>query len=103
MASNTTSVKDLHHRRRDRWHGAVRVVDRGPPVAPVRAQGRPARGSQRVVPAPLLTEDDVVGTMNVYAHGSDACDDRAEQLGELFAVPAAIAVQNAQILAEAHR
>lgn len=41
--------------------------------------------------------------MNVYAHAKDAFDERAEQLGELFAVPAAIAVQNAQILAQTRR
>ena len=41
--------------------------------------------------------------MNVYAHAKDAFDERAEQLGELFAVPAAIAVQNAQILAQTQR
>jgi AmiR/NasT family two-component response regulator len=41
--------------------------------------------------------------MNVYAHAKDAFDERAEQLGQLFAVPAAIAVQNAQILAQTQR
>lgn len=41
--------------------------------------------------------------MNVYAHAKDAFDDRAEQLGELFAIPAAISVQNAQILARTER
>jgi hypothetical protein len=39
----------------------------------------------------LLTNGTVGGAMNVYAH-------RAEHIGQLFAVPAAIAVQNAQIL-----
>ena len=52
---------------------------------------------------PLRAGDDVVGAMNVYAHGKDAFDERAERLGELFAVPAAIAVQNAQILAQTQR
>ena len=41
--------------------------------------------------------------MNVYAHAKGAFDERSEQLGELFAVPAAIAVQNAQILAQTQR
>ena len=41
--------------------------------------------------------------MNVYAHGRDAFDDRAERIGELFAVPAAITAQNAQSLAQAQR
>ena len=41
--------------------------------------------------------------MNVYAHPKDAFDERAEYIGQLFAVPAAIAVQNAQILADTQR
>jgi AmiR/NasT family two-component response regulator len=41
--------------------------------------------------------------MNVYAHARDAFDDRAQHIGQLFAVPAAIAVQNAQILAQTQR
>jgi AmiR/NasT family two-component response regulator len=45
----------------------------------------------------------VVGAMNVYAHAKEAFDDRAEHLGRLYAVPAAIAVQNAQILAQTQR
>ena len=60
-------------------------------------------GVHSVVSLPLLTPDGVVGAMNVYAHGRDAFDTRAAQIGELFAVPAAIAVQNAQVLAEAKR
>jgi hypothetical protein len=38
--------------------------------------------------------------MNVYAHTRDAFDDRAERIGQLFAVPATIAVQNAPMLAQ---
>ena len=60
-------------------------------------------GVHSVVSLPLLTPDGVVGAMNVYAHGRDAFDTRAAQIGELFAVPAAIAVQNAHVLAEAKR
>jgi hypothetical protein len=41
--------------------------------------------------------------MYVYAHPKDAFDERAEHIGELFAVPAAIAVQNPQILAQTQR
>ena len=52
---------------------------------------------------PLLTDDAVVGAMNVYAHPKEAFDERAERVGQLFAVPAAIAVQNAQILAQTQR
>ncbi|HEY5882310.1 MAG TPA: GAF and ANTAR domain-containing protein [Nakamurella sp.] len=60
-------------------------------------------GVHSVLSLPLRTGDEVVGAMNVYAHAKDAFDERAEQLGEVFAVPAAIAVQNAQILAQTQR
>jgi GAF domain-containing protein len=52
---------------------------------------------------PLITLDGVVGAMNVYAHAKQAFDDRSVKLGELFSVPAAIAVQNAQVLAQTKR
>jgi GAF domain-containing protein len=61
------------------------------------------RGVHSVVSLPLLTPDGVVGAMNVYAHAKDAFDDRAAELGEIFAAPAAIAVQNAQVLARTQR
>src|SRR6478752_503865 len=60
-------------------------------------------GVHSVLSLPLISGDTVVGAMNVYAHRKDAFDERAEQLGQLFAVPAAIAVQNAQILAQTQR
>ena len=56
-----------------------------------------------MVSLPLLTPDGVVGAMNVYAHAKDAFDERAATLGEVFAAPAAIAVQNAQVLEQARR
>ena len=66
--------------------------------------GRVARrGVHSVVSLPLIAPDGVVGAMNVYAHAKDAFDDRAAELGEIFAAPAAIAVQNAQILARTQR
>jgi GAF domain-containing protein len=43
----------------------------------------------------------VVGAINVYAHGKDVFDERAAHLGELFAAPAAVAVHNAQVLIRA--
>ena len=46
-------------------------------------------------------DDGVVGAMNVYARGRDAFDERAEEIGQLYAAPAAIAVQNAYMLAQA--
>ena len=66
--------------------------------------GRVARmGVHSAVSLPLLTPDGVVGAMNVYAHAKDAFDTRAAELGELFAAPAAIAVQNAQVLEQTRR
>jgi GAF domain-containing protein len=60
-------------------------------------------GVHSVLSLPLISSEAVVGAMNVYAHARDAFDDRSEELGQLFAVPAAIAVQNAQILAQTQR
>lgn len=66
--------------------------------------GRIARlGVHSVVSLPLQTPDGVIGAMNVYAHPKQAFDDRAAKMGEVFALPAAIAVQNAQILAQTQR
>jgi len=58
-------------------------------------------GVHSVLSLPLLLPDQVVGAINVYAHGKDVFDDRCQELGELFAAPAAVAVHNAQILAQA--
>lgn len=66
--------------------------------------GRVARlGVHSVVSLPLITPDGVVGAMNVYAHDKFVFGERAAGLGEIFALPAAIAVQNAQVLAQAKR
>jgi GAF domain-containing protein len=68
----------------------------GPKVAAI--------GVHSVLSLPLLTPDStVIGTMNVYAHPKNAFSDDAVRIGELFAEPAAIAVQNAQVLAQARR
>ena len=58
-------------------------------------------GVHSALSLPLLLPDQVVGAINVYAHGKDAFDAHAAELGELFATPAAVAVHNAQILAQA--
>ena len=58
-------------------------------------------GVHSALSLPLLLPDHVVGAINVYAHGKDVFDEHAAQLGELFAKPAAVAVHNAQILAQA--
>lgn len=66
--------------------------------------GQVARmGVHSVLSLPLLTLDGVVGAMNVYAHAKNVFDERAAALGELFAAPAAIAVQNAQVLEQTRR
>ena len=60
-------------------------------------------GVHSVLSLPLRTPGGVIGAMNVYAHARDVFDARAEELGELFAGPAAISVLNAQILAQSQR
>ncbi len=60
-------------------------------------------GVHSVLSLPLLTPDGVVGAMNVYAHRKHAFSDSAARIGELFSAPAAIAVQNAQVLEETKR
>ena len=60
-------------------------------------------GVHSVVSLPLVTDEGVVGAMNVYAHDKNAFTVDAGRLGELFALPAAIAVQNAQVLAQTKR
>jgi GAF domain-containing protein len=60
-------------------------------------------GVHSVLSLPLATPDGVVGAMNVYAHDKHAFDERAAELGEIYAVPAAVAVQNAQVLAQTQR
>ncbi len=58
-------------------------------------------GVHSALSLPLLVEGNVVGTINVYAHAKGAFDDHAEELGELFAAPAAVAVHNAEVLSRA--
>jgi GAF domain-containing protein len=60
-------------------------------------------GVHSVVSLPLVTDEGVLGAMNVYAHDKNAFTADAGRLGELFTVPAAIAVQNAQVLAQTKR
>jgi GAF domain-containing protein len=58
-------------------------------------------GVHSVLSLPLLLSDQVIGAINVYAHGKDVFDEHAVELAELFAKPAAVAVHNAQTLAHA--
>lgn len=50
---------------------------------------------------PLLIADQVVGSINCYAHATDVFGEHAVQLGTQFAGPAAVSVYNAQLIAEA--
>ena len=56
-----------------------------------------------VVSLPLVVADQVVGAINVYAHDKQVFDDRASEVGEVFAIPAAVAAQNGQVLAQTRR
>lgn len=58
-------------------------------------------GVHSALSLPLLLPGQVVGAINVYARGKDVFDDHATRLGEQFASPAAVAVQNARVLAKA--
>ena len=60
-------------------------------------------GVHSVVSLPLVTNAGVLGAMNVYAHEKNAFPADAGRPGELFAAPAAIAVQNAQVLEQTKR
>lgn len=60
-------------------------------------------GVHSVVSLPLVTSSGLVGAMNVYGREKHAFDDRAGRLGATFARPAAVAVQNAHVLAETQR
>ena len=60
-----------------------------------------ALGVHSALSLPLIAPDRVVGAMNIYARSRNVFDDRAADLGQLFTVPAAIAVQNAHVLAQA--
>ena len=60
-------------------------------------------GVHSALSIPLLSTTGVLGAMNVYAHHREAFDDRTARIGELFAVPAAITVQNAQVLDQTRR
>jgi hypothetical protein len=60
-------------------------------------------GVHSALSIPLLTPAGVLGAMNVYGHQRDAFDEHGARIGALFAVPAAIAIQNAQVLAQTKR
>lgn len=65
--------------------------------------GRVARlGVHSALALPLIVGDEVIGSINAYAKIRDAFGEHAVQMGAQLAVPAAVAVYNAQLLAAAH-
>lgn len=60
-------------------------------------------GVHSALSLPLLVPDRVVGALNVYARPRNAFTADAVRIGELFAVPAAVSVHNAQVLAQTQR
>jgi hypothetical protein len=60
-------------------------------------------GVNSVLSLPLQHDGRVLGAMNVYAHPRNAFNAEAITAGEAFAIPAAISVQNAQVLARGIR
>lgn len=67
-----------------------------------RLGGRVARMSvHSALSLPLTVGDQVIGSINAYAHTRDAFGEHAVELGTQFAPPAAVSVYNAQLLATA--
>jgi transcriptional regulator with GAF, ATPase, and Fis domain len=58
-----------------------------------------AMGVHSALSLPLVVRERVVGAINIYAFERDAFDQRAAEVGQLFAAPAAVAVHNAHVLA----
>lgn len=56
-------------------------------------------GVQSALSLPLVAPEGVVGAFNFYARRKDAFGDRSALLAELFAIPAAIAVRDAEAIA----
>ncbi|MEP6559530.1 MAG: GAF and ANTAR domain-containing protein [Nakamurella sp.] len=60
-------------------------------------------GVHSALSLPLQTPTKILGAMNVYAHAPNSFGARAQQLGEEFAISAALAVQHAQIFEQTIR
>lgn len=58
-------------------------------------------GIHSVLALPLVVDDQVVGAIGVYSHAKNAFDRHALEFAELFAAPAAVAMHNARVLAQA--
>ncbi|HEY0227894.1 MAG TPA: GAF and ANTAR domain-containing protein [Mycobacterium sp.] len=69
-----------------------------------RFAGQVARlGVASVLSLPLPINDQVVGSINAYAHDVDVFDEHAVRLGSEFARPAAVSVYNTQLLVRAQQ
>jgi len=79
------------------WSGSLGGEQAWPRFGP--RAGR--AGVHSALALPLVVADRVVGAITGYAYGKDTFDEHAAQFGELFAKPAAVAVHNARILADA--
>lgn len=79
--------------------GSLQLERRWPRFGPRVA----ALGVHSVLSLPLMSSGTALGAMNIYAHAKDSFDQRAIEIGQLFAVPAAISVRNAQVLAQTKR
>jgi GAF domain-containing protein len=75
--------------------GALSEDDRWPALRPRAVE----LGVNSAMSIPFVAANGDRGVLTVYAQGRDAFDERARSLAELIAAPAAIAVQNAQVLA----
>lgn len=61
-------------------------------------------GVESVLSLPLVMPDgEVMGALNVYAHAADTFSADAVDKGEFFAIAAAVAVNNARSVMQAHR
>lgn len=58
-------------------------------------------GVHSALSLPLIVDGEVLGAINAYARTRDAFGEHAVLLGSQFAVPAAVSVHNAQVLASA--
>src|ERR1700722_2756981 len=79
--------------------GSLHGEKRWPRFGPRGAQ----LGVHSVLSLPLMGPGGALGAMNIYGHVKDSFGQRSIELGELYAVPAAISVRNAQVLAQTKR
>lgn len=52
---------------------------------------------------PLITPAGVIGSLNAYGHSRDAFDEHSQSVASVIAVPAAVSMENLQVLAQIER